>query len=905
MLVWSTAGLIKKLLIRKEKPRVGFWLAQSQQSWIASDDALDIWPGMASDDDDDEGNDIDNGDSDEDSDNSDNDKDKESKSKKRKAKKADLFRVGDIIESHGITLEAMKLSTNDSSELAQDYNPGGSLIIRITSKDYSVDEGFLTVHAKNSEREIFTSSSGLRLGSFSPDSPIPWLPILTKVDPHGRRQIVRAPLVDAKLSGDGHSLIYRPLPDTTKDNASMTNAVSMSMKPTTLNSDLSQNAVNSPETPPHKSQLEIVWLCPEPNQGPAVITFTCKILTPSAIGSDLDDDSNQNQKSPMKAVSRQDKEAMRTSEWIELRMSLKESPICANAYATTNANGSKKASKKFDFNQEERHTHFWNYVRAKEWKSAAAFIDKNAICHLRDEEEVIHRRFRIMNLLVSMFDECSWMIIHTPFLYRAGYTKAVVICDSTYSEDGAQDGDSFFADHDQVADDRQDPAGGEEGAGEERGLATVQEGDEEQEDLSVRATNSHFILNPDDDDENNHKNADDNDKQVDEDKPTDDDNLQHEQAEEQQEDGEEEQQEGEGGGEFIDLPLQPSASLARERPRTGPLDLPKVIMIKPRHHTLDIHFVAKATAKQAEKETSLLISCLSKGFEVSMELSMVLHSASLLLAVKEQLLQEARDEEEMRQLLSHDDGNNADHTHHDNKKRKKRLEELDFDHQQLLTSFNSLLDQFALTQSHPIVPTDSHRSFHQQFEEFKAEEPSATIKSGKYGPDIEEFSMLLPSNYPSHAGDAKYALQPALQHFHTVLDKLKVETLPKTLAGVSVPTLTENMSTLYHRLNQTELKNFRARLLMLIHHNLQLQYIEDHSYLATRRVSTLQLPGLTSHYPNPYYTVPAIITPESEFKKADKKQRDGFRLFGRTVVASTQVTKLLHFICFGSFCLIV
>lgn len=60
------------------------------------------------------------------------------------------------------------------------------------------------------------------------------------------------------------------------------------------------------------------------------------------------------------------------------------------------------------------------------------------------------------------------------------------------------------------------------------------------------------------------------------------------------------------------------------------------------------------------------------------------------------------------------------------------------------------------------------------------------IKSGKFGPDIEEFSMPLPATYPSKAGLAKFALKPALVEHEKVISKLKVQALPSTLEEVKV-----------------------------------------------------------------------------------------------------------------------
>jgi hypothetical protein len=82
---------------------------------------------------------------------------------------------------------------------------------------------------------------------------------------------------------------------------------------------------------------------------------------------------------------------------------------------------------KFPFDQAERHRLFWQFIRDKEWKSAAAFVDKKAILFLNDQE--VHRRFRVLNLLVDLYDECSWMVLYSPFVFKPGVTKSMLICD--------------------------------------------------------------------------------------------------------------------------------------------------------------------------------------------------------------------------------------------------------------------------------------------------------------------------------------------------------------------------------------------------------------------------------------------------------------------------------------------
>ena len=45
------------------------------------------------------------------------------------------------------------------------------------------------------------------------------------------------------------------------------------------------------------------------------------------------------------------------------------------------------------------------------------------------KDEFMRRKFRVMNLLAEMFDSTDWHILHSPFIYSAGITKSIVVCD--------------------------------------------------------------------------------------------------------------------------------------------------------------------------------------------------------------------------------------------------------------------------------------------------------------------------------------------------------------------------------------------------------------------------------------------------------------------------------------------
>ena len=145
VLFWNSAGLIRKILIRKESPKPGFWLAQHQLSWVVNDKALDIWPGELSEDDKDIEDDEEEEEEDEEEDgvgesrkskkqSGDDEDDHEDQDILPKKKKVDLARIGDVIQYDGVFMEIIKVTSEGERESASDYNPGGNLIIKIQVK---------------------------------------------------------------------------------------------------------------------------------------------------------------------------------------------------------------------------------------------------------------------------------------------------------------------------------------------------------------------------------------------------------------------------------------------------------------------------------------------------------------------------------------------------------------------------------------------------------------------------------------------------------------------------------------------------------------------------------------------------------------------------------------------------
>lgn len=142
---------------------------------------------------------------------------------------------------------------------------------------------------------------------------------------------------------------------------------------------------------------------------------------------------------------------------------------------------------------------------------------------------------------------------------------------------------------------------------------------------------------------------------------------------------------------------------------------------------------------------------------------------------------------------------------------------------------------------------------------------SDMLKTGKYGPDIEAYSMPLPQYFPQNAGKAQYALAPAVSRYERVVTKFTKEQLPTTLEEVYVPTLRDQAVKLYHRINKTDEQLYRKRLQSILQVDIERQMVEENIYIGRRRQTFLSLPGLQRHYPNPNYPQPAIILPEAGF----------------------------------------
>jgi hypothetical protein len=121
MMMWSSEGLIKKIIVKKGLPKPGFWLSQSQLGLVKNENELEIWSGELSDDDPDF--------SEEEKEDEDDIDDEEEEKKKKKLD--DNVSADDQREIDGVLLQIMNISPQGEKQVAKEYNPGGNLIISL------------------------------------------------------------------------------------------------------------------------------------------------------------------------------------------------------------------------------------------------------------------------------------------------------------------------------------------------------------------------------------------------------------------------------------------------------------------------------------------------------------------------------------------------------------------------------------------------------------------------------------------------------------------------------------------------------------------------------------------------------------------------------------------------------
>lgn len=175
---------------------------------------------------------------------------------------------------------------------------------------------------------------------------------------------------------------------------------------------------------------------------------------------------------------------------------------------------------------------------------------------------------------------------------------------------------------------------------------------------------------------------------------------------------------------------------------------------------------------------------------------------------------------------------------------------------------------------------DAHCAFVEQYN---------MIQSGIFGPDIVDFTMPLPPNYPRMAGLARFALQDSITNYQKILNSMKKKSLPTTANEVYVPTIVHKLKQAYHKAVKTKENEHRAKLEKSLAHDVRIHLLSERVYYTARRQSYYQLPCMTPHYPNPNYETPAVVPVFNTVARVKEFASDKnfyAKLFGRKITIS-------------------
>eukprot|EP00981_Chlorochromonas_danica_P005093 scaffold1034_cov175-Ochromonas_danica.AAC.19 len=805
---WTPEGLIKKIVIRKTTPRPNFWLKQNELHYI-NDDELDIWPGEISDvEDEKEGEEEEGEEEKEENDLIDGEADLAAMLEGARPRTAgEAIFIDDRKEMKGVSMRVIRVGTSGDQSEAVEYNPGGFLVVSLKSPERPIAEAFFHAMSKSARQDIFLPTSGLLLGKFQLDAPVPWLPVIKEVDAKGRIKHHREVHPGMIQSKDGLSAIFREtmakipvkmIKDESRIEEEGKETKGQDIDPDNV-IDREQMENDIEEELAHLKKMDVVWTCPtDENLGVAIIVVNVRLRD--------------------------------STEWLQLRCSLKESHIRVNAAGELKVKeiGSKRPMM---FDQEERHRLFWKHIRQKDYRSAATFIDRRAIVHTATGS--IYRRFRVMNLM-STFEEAK-------------------------ESDSLEGTDSL--------DIPQQPSSSSQVNGNEPLLDTIDEGDDgvlEEYENGLEGEN----------------------EGVDGDIPY---------IEGETHDGN-----GEEADQIEDLPENiPLHDEPVAKEQLGDMD----------SLSSSITTTNRIQSSEAAPLHSLLFNVTSRPTTKAQVLQAWRQRAfhHEVLRRTEELTEEVIVAEKEGLACAHEKGlrkPNARfisilHKRLQDIIKKSSVEQSHNADNDSLT-FMNLIDQYDLAnylerdlveelyevQKKSVYGENAHRP----------PGPPATmqlltsdmLKTGKYGPDIEAYSMPLPQFFPQNAGKAQYALAPAVSRYERVVTKFAKEQLPTTLEEVYVPTLRDRAVELYHRINKTDELAYRKRLQSILQVDIERQMVEESVYIGRRRQTFLSLPGLQPHYPNPNYPQPAIILPEADFPPpTETKVSFMDKLFGRKVVRST------------------
>ena len=242
VLFWTPDGLIKRILMRRRAPDPSFWLSPDQltqapgilmEAWAGEGAAEEIFESESETDSEEE-----------------QETDEESSSSEEEEVEEEPIDKYDVREKDGAAISAI-LFLKEKQSQADEYIPGGELVISLQSIITPISEAFICVQQKSSQYESFDAVSGQRVGSFSVHTPLPWEMDQAVVDPLGYKPPRRHHVPEGVCEqARGEAIRYRE----------------------TLRYDDDEEGGEA-QALPGPPYLQIVWQCPGPELGNAMLCF--------------------------------------------------------------------------------------------------------------------------------------------------------------------------------------------------------------------------------------------------------------------------------------------------------------------------------------------------------------------------------------------------------------------------------------------------------------------------------------------------------------------------------------------------------------------------------------------------------------------------------------------------------
>ena len=360
MIFWTPDGLIKRILIQNVVPDQSFWLTDAQVG-VIDDSPAQPWPGM-------------NALEEEFESDNESDSEAESDSESEEEEEQEIVDPGlyDVRDKNGVAVSALSyVASKGTQRMSDEYSPGGILVVSIQSTVTPIAEAFVSVQQKKTQYDSFVDNSGLRLGRFDLNAPLPWEMDEAIIDPLGYKPPRRHSVPEGvEEQANGESFVYREKIEHDEEGEAL----------------------------PGQSLIQLLWECPEPEFGSAQIVANVRLRYETT--------------------------------WFQLTYTLEESATRVNKKRAGEVMEDEIIDSRFNFDQEGRHLTFMSYIRDKNWVGVRSFLDQHHIDLYYGSIKPFKRRKNVVNFLMNLFDETNSVVFSSPFIFRAGNTRGSILVDA-------------------------------------------------------------------------------------------------------------------------------------------------------------------------------------------------------------------------------------------------------------------------------------------------------------------------------------------------------------------------------------------------------------------------------------------------------------------------------------------